>query len=537
MANELPIAGHSQMNREQFDYIVVGAGSAGCVVASRLSESADCRVLLLEAGGPDRNKNIKVPAAFTKLFKSEVDWAYYTEPEPGCANRRMFWPRGKTLGGSHSINAMLYIRGNALDYDEWRGLGCDGWGFVDVLPYFKRSESNTRLAAPYHGTDGPLCVTDLARPFPVSRAIHDAAIAAGFAHNDDFNGECQDGFGPVQSTRKDGRRHSVADAFLKPAMHRPNLTVRTGAQTTRVVFEGRRAHSVVFRVDGKAVEAVADREVILCGGSINSPQLLMLSGIGPADHLRSYGIPVVHDSPSVGGNLSDHLVAANCYDCTGDTFETAATFGNLIRYMLLGSGPLVSPLVEAMGFVRTDDALPGPDIQYHCAPCFYVNHGFTPMPGRGFSIGPTLLRPRSVGHIELASSDPLDRPRIFANYLSDPTDIAVLVRGMRIAREIAARNPLDAFRGREVLPGPNVSSDSELDAYVRRSVETLYHPVGTCKMGRDAGAVVDAQLRVHGVESLRVVDASIMPAIPRGNTNAPTIMIAEKASDMIKAAG
>jgi len=526
-----------------FDYVIVGAGSAGCVVASRLSEDASVRVLLLEAGGPDTRREIRIPAAFSKLFRSEYDWAYFTEPQPHLNNRRLYWPRGKVLGGSSSINAMIYIRGHASDYDGWAALGNPGWSFADVLPSFKKAEDNQRGASEYHGAGGPLAVSDLRSPNVLSRAFVEAGVELGFARNPDFNGAGQEGFGFYQVTQKRGARHSAADAYLKPALARPNLTVRTGAHATQVLFEGTRAVGVAYLRDGHAEEARAGREVILCGGTVNSPQLLLLSGVGPAGQLRSLGIPVVADLRGVGENLQDHLEIVVGHQCTQPvSLDRAETLGNLLQYVLFRRGPLTSNVAESGGFVKTrpDQVgifvpdLPAPDLQYMFGPVYYLDHGFTRPQGYGFGLVAVLLRPQSRGRITLRSTDPLAHPAIHANYLSSDADLAVLVAGVKLGRRLFAAKPFDPYRGPEARPGAQVQTDAEIADHIRRHAETIYHPVGTCKMGADSLAVVDAQLRVHGIDGLRVVDASVMPVLIGGNTNAATLMVAEKAATLIR---
>ncbi len=519
-----------------YDYIIVGAGSAGCVLAARLTEDRQTRVLLLEAGGADTAKEVHIPAAFSKLYKTAVDWNYSTEPEPQLQNRRLYWPRGKMLGGSSSMNAMIYMRGNSLDYDHWESLGNHGWGFKDVLPYFKKSEMQERGASNFHGGDGPLHVADLRYVNPLTRAFLAAAEELGVPGNPDFNGAAQDGAGLYQVTQKNGRRHSAADAYLRPALGRANLRVTTGALTTRVLLEDERAVGVEYIRDGATEEAHAAREVILAGGSINSPQLLLLSGIGPAREIESAGVRAVHDLPGVGKNLQDHLMVSVGYLCTKPvSLASAESLANLLQYFLLKRGPLVSNVAEAGLFLRTREGLETPDLQLLFGPAYYVNHGLTPRKEHCFGFGPTLITPESRGSISLKSANPLDAPAIRANYLSTKADMRVIVEGVKLSRQLAHAKPFADFRGGELHPGSSVVNDEEIAAFIRAEAQTLYHPVGSCKMGNDATAVVNARLRVHGVEGLRVVDASVMPRIIAGNTNAPTIMIAEKAADMIRA--
>lgn len=518
-----------------FDYIIVGAGTAGCVLASRLSEDRKTRVLLLEAGGPDRKKEIRIPLAFSKLFRSEIDWNYSTEPEPHLANRRLYWPRGKVLGGSSSMNAMIYIRGNPADYDHWRELGNANWGFTDVLPYFKRAENQHRGASEFHGAGGPLDVSDLREKHPLSRAFVAAAEETGFSRNDDFNGASQEGVGFYQVTQRRGRRWSAADAYLRPALHRRSLKIEPRAQVSEILFDKNRAIGVRYFQGGALNEARAAREVILAGGTINSPQLLMLSGIGPADSLRKLGIEVIADLPGVGTNLQDHLVMVVEYECTKPiTLETAESLPNYLRFLLFGSGPLTSNVAEAGIFTKTRKDSRAPDLQILFGPCYYQKHGFDPPSDHRYSIGPTLIAPRSRGTILLRSKNPLDAPMIRANYLAGDADMRVLVEGVKISRRIGGARAFAPYRGAETHPGIGVKSDEEIAGSIRATAETLYHPVGTCKMGTDAMAVVDPRLRVRGVEGLRVADASVMPEIIAGNTNAPVVMIAEKAADIIR---
>jgi choline dehydrogenase len=518
-----------------FDYVIVGAGSAGCVLAARLTEDPQTRVLLLEAGGRDTAKEVHIPAAFSKLYKTEVDWNYSTEPEPCLQNRRLYWPRGKMLGGSSSMNAMIYVRGNRLDFDYWASLGNCGWGFDDVFPYFKKSQIQERGASEHHGGNGPLYVSDLRFVNPLTRAFLAAANELGVNSNPDFNGAMQDGVGLYQVTQKKGRRNSAADAYLKPALHRKNLTVITRAHATRVLLDTQRTVGVEYLRDGAIAEVRAEREVILAGGTINSPQLLLLSGIGPADELRRAGIRVVHDLPGVGKNLQDHPMVSVGYLCTKPvSMATAESIPNFLRYLFFKRGPLVSNVAEAGLFLRTRSDLKVPDLQLLFGPAYYVNHGLTPRKEHCFGFGPTLVTPDSRGSISLKSANPLDPPAIRANYLSTDADMRVIVEGVKLSRQLAHAKPFAQYRGAELHPGTQAQSDEEIIQFIRAEAQTLYHPVGTCKMGHDSMAVVDDQLRVHGIEGLRVVDASIMPRIIAGNTNAPTIMIAEKAADMIR---
>ena len=525
-----------------YDYVIVGAGSAGCVLALRLTENPATRVLLLEAGAPDDAEEIHIPAALNLLFQSTYDWDFRTVPQERAGGRVIYWPRGRMLGGSSSMNAMIYIRGNRHDYDTWRDeYGCSGWGYADLVPYFRRAESNSRGADAYHGGTGPLSVSDLAFQSALTKTWVAAAKESGLAANDDFNGAQQDGCGFYQVTQKDGRRCSAADAFLRPALTRPNLEVKTDARATKVVVEGGRAAGVRYLARGAEETAYAQGEVILCGGAIGSPHLLMLSGIGPADHLREAGIGVVMDSPGVGANLSDHPTVPALWRTPGvpALWEKAGP-KNLIRWRVRHSGPFTSNVAESGGFSRTRPSLPAPDLQWHALPTPFLDEGLADPHIRAFTLLITLVDVGSRGRVWLRSADPRHKPAIDPAYLSDSTDIAPLVEGVRMAREFAVTAPLAKVCTEELAPGPGVHTDAEVRDFIRRSLSTLYHPVGTCAMGGDSRlavakvtSVVDPELRVRGVEGLRVVDASVMPAVPRGNTNAPTIAIAERAADLI----
>ena len=525
-----------------YDYIIVGAGSAGCVLAARLTENPSASVLLLEAGPPDSADEIHIPAAINLLFQSSYDWGFRTVPQDKAAGQSVYWPRGRVLGGSSSINAMIYIRGNRYDYDTWRDeYGCDGWGYNDVLPYFIRAEQNSRGPSAYHGGSGPLSVVDPKFRSATTGAFVDSAVNTGSVANPDFNGASQDGVGFYQVTQKDGRRWSAADAYLHPAAHRPNLKIVTDALVTSVVIDSGRAVGVRYLHRGSEHLARAESEVILSGGAVNTPQLLMLSGVGPADHLREHGIAVVADSPGVGANLSDHPIVTALWS-TPKVRGLAELAGprNLLRWQLTHSGPFTTNLAQAGGFARTDPSLPAPDIQWHALPVPFRNGGLSDPTDRGFSVLVTLVDVHSRGRIWLRSPDPRHKPMIDPGYLSDDADLEALVKAVRMARQIAAARPLRKMWAAEEAPGSDLRSDPELREFVRRDVTTIYHPVGTCAMtGRsqvDASklaGVVDTELRVKGVEALRVVDASVMPTVPRGNTNAPTIAIAERAADMI----
>ncbi len=505
-----------------YDYVIVGAGSAGCVLASRLTDDPALRVLLLEAGGPDRRREVRIPAAFKNLFRTECDWAYETQAQPGCAGRALYWPRGKMVGGCSSMNAMIYMRGHAADYDAWAKDGNAGWSAAQLEPYARRARERMSVSA-------LRCVN------PVSRAFVEAGVELGFPRRTDFNEGDPTGFGFYQVTQRRGARHSVADGYLRPALARPNLTLKTGVHVTRVLLDGTRAVGVEYAERGQRARVVAERETILCGGAVGSPQLLLLSGIGPADELAAHGVRVAVDLPGVGRNLQDHLAAGLAHACTQPVSLTnAESVASLLRYLLGRGGPLTSNVAEAGAFVTIRSSAPAPDLQLHFAPVFFVDHGLTRPEGHGFTIGPTLLTPRSRGRITLRSADPFAAPAIDPRYLSEAEDVAMLVEGLALCRRLAATRALAPFRGPETLPGPAVQGEAALAAYVRDRSQTLYHPVGTCRMGHDATAVVDPFLRVHGVQRLRVVDASIMPTITRGNTNAPTVMIAEKAADILR---
>jgi choline dehydrogenase-like flavoprotein len=521
---------------ERVDYIIVGAGSAGCVLANRLSADPSVRVLLLEAGGRDRSPNIKIPAAFAKQFHTKLDWDFATEPEPYVDGRSLYIPRGKGLGGSSSMNAMLYVRGRPLDYDGWEAQGAPGWGYRDVLPYFKRSEDNVRGASEWHGAGGPLRVGEQRSPRPLDRRLIAASAAAGIPWVADYNGPEQDGVAMFQVTQSRGRRWSAADAFLRPALDRPNLEVRTGATVLGVELQGPRAVGVRVRA-GRRGSAVltAGREVLLAAGAIGSPQLLQLSGIGAPDELRAAGVDLRHGLPGVGGNLQDHPFVTVIWEVSDtDTLYFAEQPRFLAEWLLRRSGPLSSTVAEVVAFHRTRGGLPAADIQFHMGAAYYEDHGAETFDGHAMVIAPVLLTPRARGRVWLRSADPTAKPRIITNSLSEPEDMASLVAGVRVAREIAAQREAAEIITREIKPGPGAADEAELAADIRRRLMLIYHPVGTCRMSDTADeAVVDSRLRVHGLEGLRVVDASIMPLIPGGNTNAPTIMIAEKAADLI----
>jgi choline dehydrogenase len=525
-----------------YDYVIVGAGSAGCVLAARLSENPETRVLLLEAGPPDDSDDIHIPAALNLLFQSTYDWNYQTVPQERSGGRSVYWPRGRTLGGSSSIGAMIYVRGSRYDYNTWRDeYGCEGWGYTDLLPYFLRAEGNSRGASAYHGASGPLSVQDLRHRSPLSSAFVDAARACGAAANDDFNGARQDGGGFYQVTQQRGRRWSAADAYLHPAAARPNLTVQTDALVTGIAMSGGRASGVHYLLRGVAETVQAEGEVILAAGAIGSPQLLMLSGIGPADHLRAHNIAALVDSPGVGANLSDHpVVTAMWHTPKTRAFWEQAGPRNLARWQLMHSGPMTTNIAESGGFSRSDPGLPAADLQWLALPAPYRDGGLTDPSVRALSLLVTLAAERSRGHVRLRSDDPRHRPLIDPAYLSEGTDIEPLVTGIGLAREFAAARPMSKICRSELAPGADVSTDAEIRDHIRHHLTSGHDPVGTCAMGGDSKvaasrltSVVDPELRVRGVEGLRVVDASVMPAAPRGNTNAVTIAIAERAADLI----
>ncbi|MBW9204579.1 GMC family oxidoreductase N-terminal domain-containing protein [Mumia sp. zg.B17] len=521
-----------------YDYVVVGAGSAGAVVAARLTEDPSVTVLLLEAGPPADADEIRIPAAFSTLFKTRWDWNYTTTAQKQLHGRRAYWPRMKALGGCSSMNAMIYIRGNALDYDTWRdAYGADGWGYEDVLPYFVRAEGNTRLSGPYHGTDGPLRVEDRVFTHELTAAWVDSAVDSGFARNDDFNGASQEGAGLYQVTCRKGRRWSVVDAYLQPAMDRPNLTVLTGALATRVVVEDGRATGVAYAVAGTEQVARAEREVVLSGGAVNSPQLLMLSGIGPATHLREHGIDVVADLPGVGANLHDHPAVPLIWTTRGSTdLVQSSTLANLLRWKATGTGPLASNLGEAGAFFSSRDGLAAPDLQVHAAPSGFYDNGLREPQAQMFTAASTLVNVASRGSLRLRSADPTWHPEIDAAYYDDQTDLDAQLAGVRRVLDTVSSGPLARFLVDLWMPKARgaVPTDTELVEHIRTMSQTLFHPVGTCAMGSGESSVVDPELRVRGVDGLRVADASVMPMVPRGNTNAPAIMVGEKAADLMR---
>ena len=521
------------------DYIIAGAGPAGCVMAGRLSEDPDVSVTLLEAGGSDRHPLLHVPAGFARMTKGIASWSWSTVPQKHLNGRVLSYTQAKVLGGGSSINAQIYTRGHPADYDGWSKDGCDGWSYREVLPYFKRAEGNQRLDDDYHARSGPLGVSDPVAPLPICEAWFEAAGALGIPFNPDFNGARQEGVGYYQLTQRNARRSSAATAYLGAARRRPNLAVRTDVRVLRVVVEARRAVGVEVAARGGGVETIrADREVIVSCGAIGSPTLLLRSGIGPAGHLKRTGVPVVHNLPGVGSNLQDHLNLFTICECTGDhTYDVYAKLHRAawagLRYALFRNGPAASSLFETGGFWRVGSGTGRPDIQFHLGLGSGIEAGVVRLARAGVTLNSAYLRPESRGSVRLAAPDPADAPLIDPNYWAEPNDRAIAFRGLRLAREMMRQDALKPFVAREALPGPEVDGEAALFDYACANAKTDYHPVGTCRMGNDAMAVVGPDLRVHGIEGLRVADSSVMPRVPSCNTNAPTIMIGEKASDLI----
>ncbi|WP_426358949.1 GMC family oxidoreductase [Pseudocolwellia sp. HL-MZ19] len=522
---------------EEYDYIVIGSGSAGCAVAARLSEDPANKVLILEAGPADTNDFIHIPATFPLLFKTALDWNYRSEPQSSLNGGTLYMPRGKVFGGCSSINAMIYQRGHYSTYDTW-GETNPGWSYADLLPLFKKSETNSRGASKAHGGDGPLSVSDLNDPNLITLAMVEASKEAGYTQNNDFNDGDQEGFGMFQVTQKNGYRASAAVSYLHPAINSGRLTAQAEAMVQKLIVKDGRATGVQFLVNGKEHVVSARKEIILSGGSINSPQILMVSGIGPKEHLKEHGIDVVHDLPGVGQNLQDHYMMPVVYNCKkpislsqAGNKEQAALFGK-------GKGLLTSNIGEAGGFMRINPKSTAPDLQFHFVPGYFILDGAgNPTDGSdAFTILPSLVQSKVKGSVTLASANPLIKPLINPNIFQDESDYDTLIAGVKIARKIIAESALDDLRGEEFLPGTAVQTDDELKTYINKYIQTIYHPVGTCKMGDDKMAVVDHKLRVHGIDGLRIADASIMPTIINANTNAPTIMIGEKCADLIRKA-